>query len=95
MRNDFNFGIRVETNDRTGEIMSVYWSIRKGKSATVKEFADGAAFADYSTNGKLLGIELLEPCSVAILDRIAVQEPAKKFLRDSIPRSMLAHSRAG
>ncbi len=92
MKSEFNFGIRIEANDRTGEIMSVYWNIRKGKSASIKEFANGAAFADYSKAGKLLGIELLEPCSIEVLDKIAAQKPARKFLKDSIPRAMLAAS---
>ena len=72
--------------------MAVYWSVRKGRSQTVKEFADGAAFADYDRKGRLLGIELLSPCSVRILDKIAGQNPAKAFVKNSIPRAMVAHS---
>jgi uncharacterized protein YuzE len=92
MKSEFNFGMRVETNESTGEIMAVYWNIRNGKSQTVKEFADGAAFADYSRNGKLLGIELLAPCTIRVLDKIAGQKPAKAFLKNSIPRATLARS---
>lgn len=92
MKNEFSFEITVETNHQTGEIMAVYWRVRKGKSLTVKEFADGVAFADYGRDGKLLGIELLAPCSIKVLDKIAGQKPTKAFVKNSIPRAMLAHS---
>ncbi len=44
--------------------------------------------ADYDPNGHLLGIEILAPCEIAVLDKIARREskPIKNFLRNSIPR---------
>ena len=92
MKDKFNFGMTVETNQQTGAIMAVYWRVRKGKSQTIREFADGAAFADYGRDGKLLGIELLAPCSIKVLDKIAGQQLTKAFRKNSIPRAMLAHS---
>jgi uncharacterized protein YuzE len=86
----FSFHVNVETNDRTGEIMAVYFQVRKGKSAKVKEYADGNVFADYSRSGKLLGFEMLAPCRAVVLDKIAGEAPARRFVRQTIPRAMLA-----
>ena len=85
----FNFAMSVSTARTTGEVLAVYFQIRKGAVAETREFADGKAFADYGHKGQLLGIELLGPCEFSILDKIARKEPkAKRFLRRSIPREM-------
>jgi uncharacterized protein YuzE len=80
----------LEVDQDTGNVVAVYFYIRKGKSAHIKEFAQGRAFADYDKKGYLLGIELLAPCEIKVLDKIASKEPApvKNFLRASIPREM-------
>jgi hypothetical protein len=83
-----NFKIGVSTNERTGEIMAVYFQVRKGHAAEVREFADGAAFANYARNGELLGVELLAPCRLSILDKIAADRKVKQFIRRGIPRHM-------
>jgi hypothetical protein len=90
--NKFSFAMRVENDDQTGEILAVYLQIRKGKSQRVKEYANGTAFADYSRSGQLLGIELLAPCEVKVLARIAADEPAKRFVKNNTPRGMLVTS---
>lgn len=59
MDDRFHFVVNVETDDQTGEIMAVYIWFRKGRVSTTKECVEGAVFADYSRNGKLLGIEIL------------------------------------
>jgi len=87
--NNFSFRISVETNDKTGHVMAVYLQVRKGKVKTTKEYADGDAFGDYDKHGHLLGIEVLAPCRASVLDNIAKQNPAKKFVRNTIPRGML------
>ncbi len=58
MAEKFNFRTNVEINERTGEVMAVYFQIRKGKVARVKEYAAGNVFGDYDRKGTLLGIEL-------------------------------------
>lgn len=80
----------IQINRETGKVSAAYFYIRKGKSAHVREFADGAAFADYDRKGNLLGVELLAPCQITVLDKIARREPApvKTFLKGSIPREM-------
>jgi len=88
--NEFSFRMNVEVNHRTGDIMAVYFQLRQGKSSKVREYADGNVFADYGRNGKLLGFELLAPCRATILDTITREAPAKRFVKQSIPRAMLA-----
>ncbi len=82
--------VSTQVNYETGDVSAVYFYIRPGKSALVKEFAEGCAFADYDRNGHLLGIEILAPGEIAVLDKIARREPKpiKNFLRNSIPREM-------
>jgi len=86
----FSFKVTVETHDQTGELMAVYFQVRKGKVAVTKEHANGNVFADYDRRGRLLGMELLAPCKATVLDRIAQHASAKRFVRNSVPRGMLA-----
>lgn len=86
---DLHFRVSTEVEEGTGSILAVYFQIRKGQAFKVKEFADGRAFANYDVKGKLLGVELLGPCEITVLDQIARKEPrAKSFIRKSIPREM-------
>jgi uncharacterized protein YuzE len=87
--NKFCFRVSVETRDQTGEMMAVYLQIRKGKTKTTKEYADGNVFADYDKHGQLLGIEMLAPCRASVLDKIAKAGPEKRFIRGAVPRGML------
>ena len=73
----------------TGAVLATYFQVRRGKSAETREFAGGKAFADYSDKGHLLGIELLEPCRIGVLDQIAVEPPVRKFVRTAIPKKMM------
>ena len=90
------FGISITTDESTGEVLSVYFQIRKGKALETREFADGAAFADYNKTGELVGVELLAPCKVSVVDQLAENEPShvrsrtKKFIRTAGPRQMVA-----
>ncbi len=80
--------LTVEANKESGKTSAVYFLIRAGKSATVREFAGGNVFADYDSNGRLLGIELIGPCEINVLRRIARKEPQPiwKFVQQSVPR---------
>lgn len=88
------FGVFLQTDTRTGALLAVYFQIRRGKASTVEEVADGAAFANYDRKGRLIGIELLAPCQVTVLNRLAASEPVKyqnrikSFLKNSMPRKM-------
>ena len=80
----------VQINKETGGVSAVYFRIRKGRAAQVREFAEGNAFVNCDSQGRLLGIELLGPCQVTVLDQLARKESptVKNFLRKSIPREM-------
>ena len=90
------FGVSISTDDSSGDVLSAYFQIRTGKVHETREFADGAAFADYNKKGELLGIELLSPCRVSIVDQLAANEPTsvrrktKNFMRQAGPRQMVA-----
>src|SRR5437879_13887987 len=93
---NLHFAVEVSVDKATGQPVSVYFQIRRGRVHETREFADGLAFADYDRSGSLLGIELLGPCRASIVDQLAANESvslrsqAKNFMRRSGPRSMIA-----
>ena len=92
----FSFEVSVMTENDTGDVLAVYFQIRKGKVHETREFADGVAFADYNKHGELIGVELLAPCNVSIVDQLARNETAavrrrtKSFMKSAGPRQMIA-----
>ena len=68
---NLKFGVHVDVDRATGKTLGVYFAIREGKAASVEEFADGAAFANYGKKGELLGIELLGPARFKSSTRLA------------------------
>jgi hypothetical protein len=92
----FFFQVAVDTDDATGEVLAVYFHIRKGQVQKTVEFAKGSVFADYDRLGQLLGIELLGPCNVSIVDKLAPDESAeirkrtKRFMKEAGPPAMVA-----
>ena len=92
----FSFNVTVSVDSKTGDVEAVYFQVREGKAVEVRELADGAAFVNYGKDGKLLGIELLAPCSITVLDAVAQEETISKrsqvrrFFRQSVPRDMVA-----
>jgi uncharacterized protein YuzE len=84
------FTVNVAVDNETGAIEAAYFRFRKGKSVGTKEFANGAALADYDKNGKLLSVELLEPCKVKVFQEIGGEEPeVVRFLDDAAPRALV------
>jgi uncharacterized protein YuzE len=88
------FYLSVETDDDTGEVLAAYLRVREGEVADTVELADGRANADYDSEGNLLGVELLAPCDITVLDSIAKEEdePVRRFFRSSPPRSLVLTS---
>jgi len=85
-----SFDVRISVDERTGAVVSAYFEIRKGRSAQTKEYGDGAAFADYDKRGQLLGIELLAPCKLSVLNKIDGSEPeVRNFVKSAAPRAMV------
>jgi Protein of unknown function (DUF2283) len=85
------FRVETSVDDRTGRVVAVYLRVREGKVAKTKELEEGLANADYDANGALLGIELLGPCPVDLLNRIGEGEaPAvQRFLRGAMPHELV------
>ena len=51
---------------------------------------DDIAFADCDARGNLLGVELLGPCEIRVLDQIARKEPIiRRFVRENIPSKLV------
>ena len=96
MNTNLKFGMEITVDEETGKPVSVYFQVRKGRVHETREFANGVAFADYDSHGQLLGIELLGPCRVSIVDQLAANEPAsvkrdaKRFMKNSGPRQFIA-----
>ena len=89
MKTNYAFQVSVDVATKTGEIVAVFFRVRSGKPARAKEFAGGSAFAHYNNRGELLGVELLGPCEISVLDRIVARESTvRKFIHRTIPREM-------
>ncbi|HTU21180.1 MAG TPA: DUF2283 domain-containing protein [Gemmataceae bacterium] len=86
------FRTTVSVDEQTGRVQAVYFYVREGQAVETREIIEGRAMADYDAGGHLLGVELLAPCAVRVLDSIAEQEPepVKKFLRGAVPMEMVA-----
>ena len=81
----------LRSKKATGVLLAAYFQIRKGKAAKVREFENGNAFANYAANGQLLGVEILGPCNITVVDRIAPKEPkVKSFIKDKMPCELVA-----
>lgn len=79
----------VEVETSTGRICAVYFRLRKGKSARMQEFDRGNVFVDYNRQGELLGIEMLAPSRISVLDKITMSDPeSRRFVQRSVPREM-------
>jgi hypothetical protein len=85
------FKLEASFDDKTGSMVAVYLRVRSGEVAETKEVKEGVAYADYDLHGLLLGIELLAPCGVEVLEDIAQHEPepVRQFLRNSAPRGLV------
>ncbi|MBY0526371.1 MAG: DUF2283 domain-containing protein [Gemmataceae bacterium] len=89
--NNFQPKLDISVDEATGKVRAAYLRIRHGVVRDTREVADGRAFADYDESGCLLGIELLAPCEIEILDSISQEEPepVRCFLRGSPPRELV------
>jgi uncharacterized protein YuzE len=85
------FRVETSVNDETGDLVAVYLRVRDGKVASTKEVEGGIVYADYDAHGALLGIELLGPCDMTVLEGVTANEPepVKRFLRGGVPRGLV------
>ncbi len=85
------FRVETSVDDDTGALVAVYLRVRDGEVAETKEVEEGIVYADYDAHGSLLGIELLGPCNMAVLEGVTANEPeaVKRFLRGGAPRGLV------
>jgi uncharacterized protein YuzE len=85
------FELESSIDPNSGRTVAVYLRVRNAKVAETKEISEGIAYADYDSEGSLLGIELLGPCQIEVLDRLARGEPEaiRRFLHGSVPRELV------
>ena len=85
------FRLEVSYNEATGDPVAAYVRVREGKVAETKEISAGTAFADFSEDGSLLGIELLAPCPIEILEDISEKESeqVRQFLCRGVRKEMI------
>ena len=85
------FRLEVSYHKTNGDLVAAYLRIPEGQVAETKEVSEGVAFADFGADGVLLGVELLAPCRVEVLDKIAEKEPeaVRRFLRHRIRQEMI------
>ncbi len=92
----FCFQVSVDTDDATGQVLAVYFRMRTGRVHRTVEFVDGNVFADYNRRGQLLWIQLLGPCNISIVDKLASKESlelrkrTKRFMKQSGPPALVA-----
>ena len=85
------FRLEASIDDKTGLMVAAYLRVREGEVAETKEVEVGVVYADYDSQGSLLGVELLGPCGAVVLDGIAQgqPEPVKRFLTGAAPRGLV------
>jgi hypothetical protein len=85
------FRLEASFDEKTGRATGVYLRVRRGEVKETREMEDGVVYADYDTAGQLLGVELLGPCDVEVLAKIADNEPeaVREFLKSSPPRGLI------
>jgi hypothetical protein len=90
------FSVRVQAHPRTGHPLAAYFHIRDGKAEEVREFAEGAVFANYGRDGELLGVELLAPCKKSVLRKVSsgapesIRKAVQHLLIECAPTKLLA-----
>ena len=89
--NAAKFRLEVSYDESTGDPVAAYVRIREGRVARTIEICEGVAFADFTGDGELLGIELLTPSRMDFLDRIleSETEPVRRFLRRGLLKEMI------
>lgn len=85
----YHFDVTVSVEQQTGEVLAAYFRLRKGRVARTREYESGVLYADFNAKGELLGVEMLAPCKIASLNRIALKEPeGAEFIRRSMPTEL-------
>ena len=57
--------LKISCDEASGRFRGAYFRIRAGKCVKTVEISEGSAFADYDSEGCLLGIEAIGPCEIS------------------------------
>lgn len=82
---EHDFATQIEIENATGRIRAVYLQVRAGQAPTTGEMVAGTVLADYNRQGDLLGVELLAPCELGVLDEIAQDDATREYFRRTVP----------
>ena len=83
------FSIDWSIDNQTKNLNAIYFRFRTGTVARTKELADGRMMADYDRRGRLLGIEMIAPCSANVLEKIDIDKEARDFIKRGVPREFV------
>jgi uncharacterized protein YuzE len=75
-----------------GTLEAAYIRFLNGKVASTRELIENTLIADYDSRGRLIGIEVLAPVSLAILaSHVAMprRTSLRRFLKHSAPRQLI------
>lgn len=62
--------IRFEIDPDDGEVLAAYVHLVDGKAFRTVEIAEGECYVDEDENGRLLGVELLCPVALHLLEEV-------------------------
>ncbi len=86
-------GFELSLSGRSdGTLETAYVRFQKGDVASTRELVEDTLIADYDSRGRLIGIEILAPVSLATLARqvgVARRSSFRKFLKHSAPRQLI------
>ncbi|HEX4125028.1 MAG TPA: DUF2283 domain-containing protein [Tepidisphaeraceae bacterium] len=87
-------GFEMSTSGRDdGTVEAVYIQFSTDPVHRTKEIHEDTVLADYSADGKLVGIEIIAPIRFAELEKLIDEqpkrEPIRRFIQRSAPRDLV------
>ena len=80
------------TGDSDGRLRAAYIHLRKTKVSRTREIVEDMVLADYDSQNRLVGIEILGPVKIQILARLIDKKDRsafRRFAKENIPVSLL------
>lgn len=79
----------VTFDEKTGDVLAAYFLVREGKSARTRTLNSGLMMADYDSDGRLLGVEMLGPCKAKVLSKIRIEKTVREQIQRAAPRELV------
>jgi len=94
MPNENPVGFELSVSGRgDGTLEAVYIQLIDEPVAQTKEIKSDVFLADYSADGRLVGIEILAPVSIAEIEALFEDDESRenfsRFIRKSVPAEMV------